>query len=104
MNDLKKKLLIGAFLLPAVSFAATRYEWTFSDKLKAQEACSSRYSTSGDRFASCVLAVTVYGDGRQWDEMGWSKVRAHENCIYLKGGSVDVSAYEFGCNAALDAD
>lgn len=105
----RKKIIIGMLLAfttlagGSAAVSATRTAWTFGEKNAAQDACSRQFG-SGNNYFSCVLGVTVYGDGRQWQELNWEKDRALQNCLFVGPGSVNFSAYKQGCNFAYNYD
>ena len=100
-------LVVALMVLAGIGYAvaATRSVWQYNDKIAAQGRCGDVYRGDRSRFWACAIGVTLYGDGRQWTEMNWSRNDSYNSCRAVCGGCGEYAdACREGCNIGRDFD
>ena len=108
MNTVARiSILLISLTTLGYSLNAIGGEWAYSEKDAAQGECGDEYPSSNRRlFHACVIGVTLYGDGRKWNELRWDRARSYSSCRAVCNGTG--TEYEKicrkGCKIARDID
>jgi hypothetical protein len=108
MSTVGRVVALVAMVSLGYALAATRtaWAWTYDEKMAAQGECRDLYPDQNLRpFHACAIGVTLYGDGRQWEELGWEDTQSYNSCRVVCNGTGEYEEIcREGCRIARNID